>query len=82
MGKYFALTKETEEDVNYLFPEEMKIILKYLKNHGEVKVTGKEIEDLWMDFSDERYSAFWMGITGSNGKQFLAEFAEWLDKKE
>lgn len=80
MGRYLSLARE--ENPNYQYPEDMKLILDYLNSHGEVKVPGKKIEELWADFSDKEYCAGWLGVdTLSDNERLLSEFAEWLDKK-
>jgi hypothetical protein len=65
----------------------MKAITGYLNAHGRVKCTPHRIEELYRDFSDEEYSAGWMGITSSSGQigelgqNLLEEFERWLDKQ-
>lgn len=57
-------------------PEDMELILAYLKKHGEILVDESTIEKLYYDFSDEKYCAGWM----SPGEEILREFEEWLNE--
>lgn len=66
----------------FAYPEEMKLILDYLSEHGEILVNESTIESLYYDFSDEVYSAGWMGVTGDMGEQLLEQFEEWLNRYE
>lgn len=59
----------------YEYPEDMKLILDYLNEHGEILVGELIIEDLYRDFSDEKYCASWMGVN----EQRLEEFEDWLE---
>ena len=61
---------------NYEYPEEMEKILNYLQEHGKVNVSGKTIESLYYDFSDERYDAIWISVSS----QTLEEFADYLSE--
>ena len=72
--KVYDLWKKDNSD----YPEEMQIILDYLKAHGDLKVSASTVEHLYREFSDT-YCAGW--LTVKNG-EFLAEFAEWLDEYE
>lgn len=63
---------------NFAFPEDMKLILDYLNARGKILVKASTIEDLYYDFSDEKYCAGWMCVD----KQILAEFEEWLNELE
>ena len=62
----------------FTFPEDMKLILDYLNAHGKILVSDATIEDLYYDFSDEKYCAGWMCVDN----QILAEFEEWLNELE
>jgi hypothetical protein len=64
-----------ERKYNYLYPEDMKMILNYLNEHGKILVSDSDIEDLYCDFSDEKYCASWMGVN----EQMLEEFEDWLE---
>jgi hypothetical protein len=63
---------------NFTYPEEMKLILDYLNAHGKILVKDSTIEDLYYDFSDEKYCAGWMCVD----EQMLVEFEEWLNELE
>ena len=63
---------------NFAFPEDMKLILNYLNAHGKILVKDSTIEDLYYDFSDEKYCAGWMCVN----EWILAEFEEWLNELE
>lgn len=64
-----------ERKYNYLYPEDMKMILNYLNEHGKILVSDSDIENLYCDFSDEKYCASWMGVN----EQMLEEFEDWLE---
>ena len=63
---------------NFTYPEEMKLILDYLNAHGKILVKDSTIEDLYYDFSDEKYCAGWMCVN----EQMLEEFEDWLNDLE
>ena len=65
--------RKIEWDFDY--PEDMKLILDYLNEHGEILVGEFFIESLYRDFSDEKYCASWMGVND----QMLEEFEDWLE---
>lgn len=67
---------ERNEKNNYRYPDEMEKILNYLNKCGKVLVKGSIIEDLYYDFSDEKYCASWMSVN----EQRLEEFEEWLNE--
>ena len=60
----------------YDYPEEMEKILEYLNAHGELRVSGKTVERLYREFSDEIYCAGWICVNAYR----LEEFADWLEK--
>lgn len=66
---------ERKIEFDYDYPEDMKLILDYLNNHGEILVGELTIESLYRDFSDEKYCAGWMGVN----EQMLEEFEDWLE---
>lgn len=61
----------------YAYPNELEIIMGYLKKHGDVKGTRKEIERAYFEFSAEHFEP-WLPISDST----LAEFEEWLDDED
>ena len=63
---------------DFAFPEDMKLILNYLNAHGKILVKASTIENLYYDFSDEKYCAGWMCVS----EEILAEFEEWLNELE
>lgn len=63
---------------NYEYPEDMKMILQYLSEHGKVNVSDKRIELLYYDFSDKMYCAGWISVSD----QRLEEFADYLSTIE
>lgn len=65
---------ERNEYSNFTYPDEMKLIIDYLNNHGKILVNPSTIESLYYDFSDERYCASWMCVDD----QILEEFEEYL----
>ena len=66
---------ERKYEFEYEYPEDMKLILDYLNEHGEILVGELAIESLYRDFSDEKYCASWMGVND----QMLEEFEDWLE---
>ena len=60
----------------FTYPEQMKKILKYLNEHGSILVNESTIEDLYYEFSSQKYDASWMHV----GQQMLVEFEEWLSE--
>lgn len=60
---------------DYDYPEEMKLILDYLNEHGEILVSGLAIEGLYRNFSSEKYAAGWISVD----EQMLEEFEDWLE---
>lgn len=70
------------EEFSYDFPDQMAIILDYLQAHGEIHVSGSTIEDLYREFSNDRYDAGWMSIgeeLAEEDLELLSAFADWLD---
>lgn len=65
-------------DAKFAYPEDMRLILDYLNTHGKILVKESTIEDLYYDFSDEKYCASWMCVNG----QMLEEFEDWLNELE
>lgn len=65
------------DEYDYDYPDQMKIILSYLRGRGELHVSGKTVERLYREFSDSRYSAGWMSIDGEDD-ELLGSFAYWL----
>ena len=63
---------------DFAFPEDMKLILNYLNAHGKILVKASTIENLYYDFSDEKYCAGWMCVS----EEILAEFEECLNELE
>lgn len=61
-------------DKLFTYPDEMERILTYLNERGKNNVKASSIENLYYNFSDERYCATWMCVDES----LLAEFEEWL----
>lgn len=60
----------------YRYPEDMKRILDYLSEHGTLHVSGSTVEEMYGDFSEDRYCAGWMSVDDD----LLEEFADWLDE--
>lgn len=66
------------EDNKFYYPEDMKTILNYLKERGQVFVKDTTIENLYSRFSDEMYSAGWMSVYDG----VLESFENWLSELE
>ena len=65
-------------DSKFTYPEDMRLILDYLNAHGKILVKDSTIEDLYYDFSDEKYCAGWMCVND----EILEEFEDWLNELE
>lgn len=65
------------ESSNFSYPEDMKKILTYLRDRGELCVPGIEVESLYSKFSAIR-CAGWL----IPDDETLAEFADWLNETE
>lgn len=65
---------ERNEIYNFTYPEDMNKIINYLDRHGKVLVNYSTIQDLYYDFSDEKYCAGWMSVD----EERLEEFEDWL----
>lgn len=63
---------------NFTYPDEMKLIIDYLNEHGKIMVSESTIESLYYDFSDERYCAGWIGVNDDT----LEEFARYLEDSD
>jgi hypothetical protein len=63
-------------EYRFAHPEDMSLILDYLKSHGEILIDEDIIEDLYYLFSDEKYSAGWLCVD----EQILEESEEWLNE--
>ena len=77
-----AFVKNTE--ASFRHPEDMAKILAYPNERGKLQVSGKIVEKLYSDFSEEKYCAGWMGIPDGSGDEdfpyLLEDFAEWLSE--
>lgn len=58
-------------------PKDMKKILEYLRNNGDLYVTSRTVEKLYSEFSEEHY-ANWLAVSDET----IREFADWLDEYE
>lgn len=63
------------ECYNFDHQEDMKMILDYLNEHGKIFVKYSVIEDLYYEFSSDKYEAGWMSVN----EQMLEEFEEWMN---
>jgi hypothetical protein len=71
MSRYF--TKFTHaENIN------LRFIRDYMEIHGSVNCTNSELEELWRDFSDERYDAQFLIPT----ENLVDEFIDYLENLE
>ena len=66
---------ERKIDFDFDYPNDMKMILDYLNEHGEILVGELGIESLYYEFSKEKYEAGWLKVN----EQFLEEFEDWLE---
>lgn len=71
-------------ETTFRHPEDMAKILAYLNERGKLQVSAKTIEELYSDFSEEKYCAGWMGVpdTSEDGDfpYLLEDFADWLSE--
>lgn len=63
---------------DFTYPEHCKYIWEQLNKLGNPRFGKRELEDLWRDFSEERYCAVFM----MPNDILVKEFANWLVKKE
>ena len=66
---------ERKIEFDFDYPEDMKLILDYLNERGEILVGEYGIEILYREFSRENYFAGWMRVD----EQMLEEFEDWLE---
>lgn len=62
----------------FMYPDDMKRIVNYLKQHGDVFVGDVIIEIMYEQFSEEVYCAGWMEVTD----EILKEFEAWLNERK
>lgn len=62
----------------FTYPTEMDKIITYLKSVGKINVSFARLEQLYFDFSEDRYCAQWMYVDND----LLEEFAGWLSRQE
>lgn len=62
---------------DFSYPEDMKKILSYLRNHGELCVSAPIVESLYREFSAIR-CAGWLFAADET----IKEFADWLNETE
>lgn len=69
-------------------PDEMEVILKYLKEKGTINVSEEDIESLYEDFSEEFYCAGWMSVLNATifgstpNIPLLEQFADYLEQQD
>ena len=66
---------ERKIEFDFDYPEDMRLILDYLNEHGEILVSELGIENLYCEFSKEVYWAGWMKVN----EHILEEFEDWLE---
>lgn len=66
------------EHYKFTYPEDMEILIKYLEDNGTLNITYKRLEELYFEFSEERYCAQWMDVDND----MLDLFSEWLENYE
>ena len=62
----------------FLFPDDMKRIMNYLEQKGDVFVDDVIIEKMYKRFSEIEYCAGWMEVTD----EILKEFEAWLNERK
>lgn len=66
------------EFYDFKYPNEMREIINYLKQRGNINVNFTKLEELYEDFSYDVYCAQWMIVTNER----LEEFTEYLSEYE
>lgn len=66
---------ERKIEFEYDYPDDMKLILDYLNEHGEILIGELGIENLYREFSQEIYWDGWMKVN----ERILEEFEDWLE---
>jgi hypothetical protein len=57
--------------------KDMELILDYLNKHGEILVDESAIEDLYCDFSYEKYRASWMIVDEKMLEDWLNDYSQY-----
>ena len=65
------------ETAEFNYQKDMQKILAYLREHGELNVSGTTVEDLYRVFSGA-HCAGWLIATDER----IQEFADWLNEIE
>lgn len=65
------------EPAEFAYPEDMRKILAYLREHGVLQVSETTVENLYREFSGTR-AAGWLFATDEN----IEAFADWLNDIE
>lgn len=65
-------------DCNFVYPDDMKLIIDYLENKGKLNISYPHLEVLYGQFSDECYCAGWM----IPDNKLLSRFAKWLSEQD
>lgn len=58
----------------YDYPSDMEQILDFLNKNGKLLCSEETVENMYREFSEDRYCAGWMGVDEDR----LVEFADWL----
>ena len=69
--KYF----ERRQEHNARYPDDLKKIREYLNSIGTLETSEAELEKLYSEFSEDCYSAGWLGLH----EETLEHFADWLE---
>ena len=62
----------------YHFGKDIKQIQDYMIEHLDLYIEVETINEIWIDFSNEEYSAGWIGVD----KSTLEEAKKWLEKNK
>ena len=74
MSKYFKPYPKNEEDP--LYPEDIRHIRAEIEAlYGKVKCSNKKLGELWRDFSDDVYDAYFLDAN----PMLILEFVRWLE---
>jgi len=74
MGKYFKYNT----DFKPRYPEDFNKIKRYLEAVGTLNCTDEKLEELYAEFSEDKYAAGWLIIDHT----ILEEFANYLNNME
>lgn len=64
-----------------LYPKDIKRLRQFLDTKGYLEATDAELDDLWRDFSDEKYSASFLSVPKDDGDERFEDFIDFMYEK-